>query len=226
MIYIKDPGAIEAESFKIIDGLVPEAEKARFSRLEWEVVRRAIHAAGDPAFYKYMAFSDDAVKKGVEALLSGCRVFVDTNMLLAGVSTGRLERLGVKANCYIKDDRAIDLARQSRTTRSAGAVEMALKGLESGDARYIFAIGNAPTALFRLLEMVEGGSPSPSLIIGTPVGFVGAKESKEALAASGLSYITCAGTRGGSTVAASILNQLAEIALRSKYARQKGDKNK
>ncbi len=216
MTPLMDPGAIEKESFRIIDSQVGARDKARFNRLEWPVVRRAIHTTGDLEFHNLMHFSPGAVECGVKSLLEGKAVLADTQMLLAGITTGRLRALGVDAFSLISMDEVRELAQKMHITRSAASMDLLIDDIGVARDVGIVAIGNAPTALFRLLERVNEGMWRPRLVVGTPVGFVGAKESKEALMASGLPYITCVGTRGGSTVAASIVNQLAVQALMEK----------
>lgn len=218
---MNNPQRIEAESFRIIDASVEETEKMKFSPLEWMVARRAIHTTGDLDFCKLMRFSRGAVQLGVDILKRGCTVYADTRMLMAGISTGRLDELGVEVVCLVSDQETRDLARRRGITRSAASVDRVFEEPDLKHNIKIFAIGNAPTALFRLLHWVDGSPRAEDrvsmetdiLVIGTPVGFVGAKESKDALMASGIPYISCIGTRGGSTVAASILNQLAIEAL-------------
>lgn len=210
-----DPLRIEEESFKIIDGLVGDEARKRFSDLEWEVVRRTIHTTGDPEFYRLMQFSQGVLPLGVGALRGGCMVFADTNMLMAGIGTGRLDRLGVMARCLVAEPHTRDLAETRSITRAAASIDRVFEDPELAGKIRVFAIGNAPTALFRLLHWLKRSDKKTGVVvIGTPVGFVGAAESKDALMASGIPYITCTGTRGGSAVAASILNQLAIIALR------------
>jgi len=130
-------------------------------------------------------------------------------MLLAGISTGRLERLGVKAFCLVDEPEVGREACQRGMTRSAAAIDKAQPFLEEG----VVAIGNAPTALLRLLELVNGAAVKPALIIGLPVGFINAAESKEALTRTDCPYITALGRKGGSAVAASVINALAIMAL-------------
>ncbi len=216
MTPLMDPGEIEKESFRIIDSLLETQEKARFTDLEWQVVRRAIHATGEPEFHQIMRFSEGAVKRGLQALLEGKAVFTDTQMLLSGISTGRLGALGVEAFSLVSSHEAKELATKKGITRSAASIDLLIDEMGAAKDVGVVAIGNAPTALFRLIERINDSSWRPRLVVATPVGFVGASESKEALLESGLPFITCIGTRGGSTVAASILNQLAILALAEK----------
>jgi len=168
-----------------------------------------IHTTGDVDFHKAVKVHPQAVSAGVEALRRGCALGTDTRMLLAGISTGRLHRLGVEPFCLLDDPEvAADAARQE-TTRTAAGLERALPRLAGG----IVAIGNAPTALLRLLELLEAGAPPPALVVGIPVGFVNAAESKEALSRQHCPFITALGPKGGSAVAAAVVNALAIMAL-------------
>ncbi len=211
-----DPAKIEEESFRRIEALLPASIKGQFTHSEWEVTRRIIHTTGDPEFYKLVRFSKGAVDEGVKALLEKKGVYADTRMLLSGISTGRLKELSVSAFCLINDNEVVRRAKESSITRAAASIDSLIDRQKKGMDTGIVAIGNAPTALFYLLDAIKEISWRPSLIIGTPVGFVGAEESKEALMASDIPFITCVGTRGGSTVAASIVNALAIMALRKK----------
>jgi len=200
------PQEIEAESFRRIEALVGELPGPPPL---WFVVRRMIHTTADLSYLDSVRVHPEALAAGVEALRQGRPVATDTRMLLAGISTGRLSRLGVEAWCMLDHpDAAADAARQG-TTRAAAALELALPALAGG----IVAIGNAPTALLRLLELLEQGAAPPALVVGLPVGFVNAAEAKEALTHLHCPYITALGPKGGSPVAASIINALALMAL-------------
>jgi len=206
-----DPKRIESESFRRIEALVPREERERLSFGEWEVIRRVIHTTGDVGFLRLMRFSKGAVEQGVSALLEGLSVLTDTRMLLSGISTGRLDTLGVPAFCFIGDEGTRRLSLERGITRSSAAMEVAIERIKGLG---IVAIGNAPTALFHLLHLVAKKKKDLRLVIGTPVGFVSAIESKETLMASKIPYITCLGTRGGSPVAAAIINALSVMALK------------
>lgn len=200
------PESIEQRSFEIIDGLVP---KHNYSPAEWAIVRRMIHSTGDVEFAMTTRFHSDAVACGLKALKQGCTVITDTQMLLAGISTGRLQKLGVKAICYISEDAVRADAMEKGITRAMAAMDKALPVLNGS----IVAIGNAPTALLRLMEHVDNGLVAPALIIGLPVGFVNCSESKEMLALKPYPFITSLGPKGGSGLAASVVNALAIMAL-------------
>ncbi len=200
------PGEIEVESFRRIDSLVGAHD---FSPEVWPVVRRMIHTTGDLGYLQTVRVHPRAVAAGVEALRRGRPVGTDTRMLLAGISSGRLGRLGVEPFCILDGPEvAADAAREG-TTRAAAGLARALPRLAGG----IVAIGNAPTALLRLLELLAAGAPRPALVVGLPVGFVNAAESKEALSRQDCPFITALGPKGGSAVAAAVVNALAIMAL-------------
>jgi precorrin-8X/cobalt-precorrin-8 methylmutase len=200
------PREIEAESFRRIEaqvgahGFTPEI---------WPVVRRMIHTSGDTGYVETVRLHPRAVTAGIEALRRGCKVGTDTRMLLAGISTGRLGRLGAEPFCILDAPEVAQTAVREGTTRTAAGLELALPKLAGG----IVAIGNAPTALLRLLELLAAGAPAPALVVGLPVGFVNAAESKEALGKQNCPYITALGPKGGSAVAAAVINALAVMAL-------------
>ena len=203
------PEEIEAESFRIID---KEAGDHGWPEAEWQVVRRSIHTSADFEYAGSMVFSDGVVEKAVAAIKSGCGIVTDTNMALSGISKERLAPFGCRAICHVADPDVAESARRTGVTRSIAAMR---KAVVSPDNR-IFVIGNAPTALFELLRLVREGAAQPALIIGLPVGFVGAEESKNALAATdgSIPFITNMGRKGGSNVAAAVVNALAIIAMR------------
>jgi len=200
------PQEIEAESFRRIEAQV---SAHKLPPEVWFVVRRMIHTTGDLDFLKTVQVHPQAINAGVEALRQGCSLATDTRMLLAGISTGRLGRLGVEAACFMDEPAVAEEAGRRGTTRAAVAMERSLPLLEGG----IVAIGNAPTALLRLIELLEGGAPPPALVVGLPVGFVNAAEAKEALTRQACPYITALGPKGGSAVAAAVVNALAIMAL-------------
>jgi precorrin-8X/cobalt-precorrin-8 methylmutase len=200
------PDEIEDESFRIIDGL---ADLGEISPAELAVVRRVIHATGDPGFAELVKWSPGAVEIGAKALAAGTDVVTDVEMARAGVSKVRAGHFGCATHCYIVDEAVRDEARERGVTRSIAAVEKAVRN--HPEAIYVF--GNAPTALFRLMELVDEGAARPPLIIGTVVGFVGAAESKDALMArTAPPWISCKGNKGGSSVAASCVNALFKVA--------------
>jgi precorrin-8X/cobalt-precorrin-8 methylmutase len=197
------PEEIEEESFRIIDF---EAGDHGWPAAEWQIVRRAIHTSADFEYVQSMILSDDVVEKAVAALRSGAGIVADTNMVLSGISKPRISSLGCPVSCHVADQDVAEKAQIEGVTRSIAAMR---KGVANPENR-IFVIGNAPTALFELLRLIETGAARPDLIIGLPVGFVGAEESKNALASGnhGIPFITNIGRKGGSNVAAAVVNAL------------------
>lgn len=201
---ILDPLEIERRSFAIIDA---EAGPHLYNEQQWPIVRRIIHTTADFEFATATCFSAGAVAAGIAALRRGEKVLCDTNMVLAGVNKVRLAGFGSEIACHVADPEIAREARAQGVTRSLLAMR---RGVSEGCG--IFLIGNAPTALFELLDLVRSGQARPSLVVGVPVGFVGAAESKEVLLAADLPYITCRGRKGGSAIAAAILNALMLLA--------------
>ncbi len=200
------PRDIEAESFRRIEAQVGPHHLAPEL---WAVVRRMIHTSADLEYLRTVRCHPEAVAAGVAALRRGAPLGTDTRMLLAGIGTGRLARLGVTPFCLLDEPGVAQEAARQGTTRAAAAVEAGLPRLAGG----IVAIGNAPTALLRLLELLEAGAASPALVVGLPVGFVNAAESKELLSRQSCPFITALGPKGGSAVAAAVINALAIMAL-------------
>ena len=201
------PEDIETESFRIIDC---EAGEHGWHETEWQVVRRAVHTSADFEYIRTMVFSDRAVEHAVAAIRSGAGIVTDTNMALSGISQARLIPFGCTATCHVADSDVGALAQREGITRSVVAMRKSLHNTNN----QIFIIGNAPTALFELLRLIQAGQVHPKLIIGLPVGFVGAEESKNALATTDgtIPFITNMGRKGGSNVAAAVLNALAILA--------------
>lgn len=203
------PDAIEARSFEIIDSEVPEPRP--FAGYQWEIARRLIHTSADFDLLNHLVFHPAAIKAGHAALLAGCTVFTDTEMARSGVPMRRMEPLGCTVQCLLNRKDVIASAKANGTTRAHAAMD-AVQGELGGS---IMAIGNAPTALIRLMEHLEAGGAAPALIVGMPVGFVNAAESKELLVAqTRIPFIVIRGRKGGSPLAAATINALAEIALR------------
>lgn len=201
------PEEIEIESFRIIDA---EAGDHGWPDAEWQIVRRAIHTSADFEYAQSMMFSEGVVEKAVVAFKNGAGIVTDTNMALSGISKPRLAPFGCAVSCHVADPDVAERAKAEGVTRSITAMRKAVANPENR----IFVIGNAPTALFELLRLIETGATKPALIIGLPVGFVGAEESKNALAAGthDIPYITNIGRKGGSNVAAAVVNALAILA--------------
>ena len=201
--YLHDAQEIYRRSFATIRA---EADISRLPTDAQVVAVRMIHGAGDIDLPGALLFHDQLVGTARAALRTGAPIFTDAQMLAAGVTRSRLPA-GNEVCCLLNDPRANELARDWHTTRSAAAVSLWGERLEGA----VVAIGNAPTALFHLLELIHDGGPRPAAIIGMPVGFVGSAESKEALVANpwGIPYAVVRGRRGGSAMAASALNALA-----------------
>jgi precorrin-8X/cobalt-precorrin-8 methylmutase len=200
--YIRDGAEIYRRSFSIIRS---EADLARFDVEEERVAVRIIHACGMVDVVGDIAFAPGAVRAGIAALEAGAPILCDAKMVSNGVTRARLPR-GNEVICTLDDPSVPALAAKMGSTRTAAAMELWRDRL--GGA--VVAIGNAPTALFRLLEMLDDGAPMPACVIGMPVGFVGAAESKEALIADGrVPYLAVRGRKGGSAMTAAAINALA-----------------
>ena len=201
--YLRDGAAIYERSFAIIRS---EADLARFSPEEADVAVRMIHACGLVGLAEHIVFGADLVRAARAALAAGAPLLCDAEMVAHGITRARLPARNAVV-CTLGDPRVAALAQARGTTRSAAALELWAEQL----AGSVVAIGNAPTALFALLEMLRAGAPRPAAILGIPVGFVGAAESKEALQKSslGVPFLTVRGRLGGSAVTAAAVNALA-----------------
>ena len=206
---------IEAESLRIIESEVPEPRA--YAGGEWLVVRRMIHTTADFGLLDLVRFHPLAVEAGKRALAVGCTLVTDTEMARAGIPDRRMDALACTVRCLMRDPEVLALSQAQGTTRARAAVDFAVEQIRPA----IYVIGNAPTALLRLLEHVEAGRAEPALIIGMPVGFVNAAESKALLLAqSRIPYIAIEGRKGGSALAASAVNALAEMVLHAKEPRR------
>jgi precorrin-8X/cobalt-precorrin-8 methylmutase len=205
--YLRDGTAIYQQSFAIIRA---EADLSRFSDAEADVAVRMLHACGMVEIAKNIVFADEVITAAREALDAGAAILCDSEMVSHGVTHTRLPA-GNAVICTLRDPTIPALAEKLGTTRSAAALELWLDRLEGS----VVAIGNAPTSLFRLLEMLDEGAPRPAAILGIPVGFVGAAESKEALIANprGVPFIAVRGRVGGSAMTAAAVNGLARAGL-------------
>ncbi|BFV55977.1 precorrin-8X methylmutase [Kitasatospora sp. CMC57] len=201
--YEKDGAAIYRESFATIRA---EAELAHLPADVSQVVVRMIHACGMTDLVRDVLYSPGVVADARAALRAGAPILCDVSMVASGVTRKRLPADN-QVICTLSDPSVPGLAKELGNTRSAAAMELWLPHLEGA----VVAVGNAPTSLFRLLEMIEAGAPRPAAVIGVPVGFIGAAESKEALAAhpSGLEHLVVRGRRGGSAIAAAAINAIA-----------------
>ena len=195
------PADIEKRSFAII---TEELGGRTFPESVAEVVKRVIHTSADFDYADNLCFSPDAVEQAKAALEAGATIVTDTNMALAGISKPTLAKLGGRAVCLMADEAVAREAKERGVTRATVSMEHAAKL----DGPLIFAIGNAPTALIRLHELIGEGAVSPALVIGVPVGFVNVVESKELFIGGDTPYIIARGRKGGSNVAAAIVNAL------------------
>jgi precorrin-8X/cobalt-precorrin-8 methylmutase len=200
-----EPGAILAESFRIIE---EEIGPHPFSAAEWPVVRRMVHACGDLELARSVCFHQDAVAAGVQAFRRSAPVVTDVSMVAAGISQPLRQRLNVALHCFIADPEVRRRAEEQGLTRSCCALEKAIA--EVGEAVYV--IGNAPTALQALCEAVRLGRVCPPLVIALPVGFVNVAESKEEALALPVPVLAVRGRKGGSALAAAAVNALLQMA--------------
>ncbi len=200
MGYIKVPMAIENKSFQIIE---EEMGPHNFNPQELQVVKRVIHTTADFDYGNIIYISPNAIESAIKVLEKGAKIYTDTNMSLAGINKIALGNLGCEIACYVNDDGVRKEAKERNITRSIVGVEKAVaEGFE------FFVFGNAPTALYTLKELTEQGKADPKFIIGAPVGFVGAAESKEEVEKLSVPMITIRGRKGGSNVSAAIVNAL------------------
>lgn len=194
------PEEIERRSFEIIERELPCALDPELA----PIIKRVIHTTADFDYAHTLCFSETALSAGLAALRARERVVTDTNMAKAGINRAALTKLQTEALCFMADEDVASAAKQRGSTRAAVSIDKAA----SLPGHPIFAIGNAPTALIRLSELVSGGCVSPSLIIGVPVGFVHVVQSKELIMQTDVPYIVARGRKGGSNVAAAIVNAL------------------
>ena len=206
------PDEIDRKSLSMVEASLPGSLK--LSADEKFVVSRIVRAEGDPQISEVVRFSPGALEAGVKALQTGSRILTDVRMVEVGISKALLTRQGVATDCRIDTQEVADRAQQEQTTRSVSAIRELAPLLEGS----VVAIGNAPTALLALLDLVAEGSARPALVIGMPVGFVACAESKDELQRSDLPFITVQGRRGGSSAAAATVNALLILAARSMTA--------
>ena len=197
------PEEIEKRSFEIISEEL-EHRGIYLPREEEMITKRVIHTSADFDYTESLCYSKDAVKIAKSLILNGADIVTDTNMALAGINKKALSAFGGKAHCFMADDSVARLAKERGTTRAAVSMEMASKLTKPA----IFAIGNAPTALIQLYEMIQEGAWKPSFVIGVPVGFVNVEAAKELIMETDVPYIVNRGRKGGSNVAAAICNAL------------------
>ena len=198
---IVKPMEIEKRSFEIITELLGDR---KLDPENEPVIKRVIHTTADFEYADNLVFSPGAVAKGIEALRAGCHIVTDTSMAMSGINKTILGKLGGQVHCFIADPDVAEEAKARGITRSAVSMEKAAKL----DRPCIFAVGNAPTALIALHELMEAGTVKPALIIGVPVGFVNVVESKELILQDDVPFIVARGRKGGSNVAAAICNAM------------------
>lgn len=194
------PADIEARSFEIIRSELPHPVPEELA----PVIIRAIHTSADFEYADSLCFSEGVMDIARKALKNGATIVTDTNMALAGINKGALEKLGCRKICFMADPEVAAAAKENGFTRAAASVDKAA----SINGPLIYAVGNAPTALVRLYEKISSGEMKPDLIIGVPVGFVNVVQAKELIMTAGVPYIVARGRKGGSNVAAAIVNAL------------------
>jgi precorrin-8X/cobalt-precorrin-8 methylmutase len=200
MNYIKNPMEIENKSFEIIGN---EMNPHNFTEEELLIIKRTIHTTGDFDYQNIVHISEGAIESAKALLKKGITIYTDTNMALSGINKMALKKLGCEVKCYVSNEEVAKIAKERGITRSMAGVEKAIdEGVE------FFVFGNAPTAIFKLLELINDGKANPKFVVGAPVGFVGAKESKEELLKYTIPNITIRGRKGGSNVAAAIVNAI------------------
>lgn len=205
--YIRNPQLIETESFKIIQGIIDQEfpDYVFTSPKEEKIIKRVIHTSADFDYLKNLVFSNDVIFELEKFFLGGNgTIFTDTTMALSGINKRLLDKLGIRYECYIADPEVAEQAKTKGMTRSMAGIERA--ATIAGPK--LFVIGNAPTAIFKLLELYKLGELDAIAVIGAPVGFVGAAESKEALFESDIPAVVARGRKGGSNVAAAIINAM------------------
>jgi len=199
-MYIKNPREIENKSMDIIDQVMGDTN---FTPEELVIAKRMIHTTGDFDYRRIIDFRHDFIRVAHESIKEGSKIFTDTKMAYMGINKPALAKANCELRCFIDDERVFKMSKELGTTRSACAVDLAVaEGIDC------FVIGNAPTALFRILELVKENKLEPKFVVGVPVGFVGAAESKEYLREFNIPSISTIGNKGGSNVAASIINAL------------------
>nr|WP_294465235.1 precorrin-8X methylmutase [uncultured Sellimonas sp.] len=201
------PGEIERRSFEII---TEELGERTFPKEQEDIIKRVIHTTADFEYADTMTFSKDAVSSALSALKDRGRTMIvtDTNMTRSGIHRASLEKLGIEAVCYMADPDVAREAKEQGMTRAAVSMNKAARTAEETGKRVIFSVGNAPTALIAIEELIREGRVHPALVIGVPVGFVNVVQAKERIMTADVPYIVAKGRKGGSTVAAAILNAL------------------
>lgn len=206
--YVKDPLEIERKSFEIISA---EMGEKNGSGLKMDMIKRVIHTTADLDYGDLLHFKEGVETRILEAFMAGCTIISDTNMIRVGISRKMADQLGIELKCFVDSEEAYKEAKEKGITRSMAAIDMAARL----PGKKLFVIGNAPTALYRILELVEKGVLSPEAVIGVPVGFVGAAESKEALWTADIPAVITKGRKGGSTIGVALVNAVLKEAVRN-----------
>ncbi|MDY8022524.1 precorrin-8X methylmutase [Paenibacillus polymyxa] len=201
------PQEIEGKSFEMI---TEELGEHPFTAEQYPVVQRVIHASADFELGRSMVFHPKAIEAGIAAIRAGQQVVADVQMIQAGLSKDRIRQFGGDVHVYISDPDVMEEAKRLNTTRAIISMRKAIQASEGG----IYAIGNAPTALLELIRLVKEGAAKPGLVIGMPVGFVSAAESKDELRKLDIPFITNIGRKGGSTIVVAALNAISLMAVR------------
>ncbi len=199
-MYQKDPLKIESSSMEIIEN---NLKQHNYSPAELAVVKRMIHTSGDFDYQDIISIKPGAIESGIEAIRSGCQIVTDTKMALAGINKKAIEKMNCRIENYVDHEEVWKISKEQGITRSMAAVDFA----GTKDVA-IFVIGNAPTALFRVGELIKESRITPKLVIGVPVGFVGAVESKEFIREIDIPSISTIGRKGGSNIAAAVMNAI------------------
>lgn len=198
------PSEIEKRSMEIIESEL--GDMSAFSEHEKLIVKRCVHTTADFDYKKNLRFSENAAEKGIAALRGGAVIVTDTQMALSGISKPACKSLGCELYCFMSDADVAEEAKEQGVTRAVVSVDKAVRMF--ADRKLIFAVGNAPTALMRIYEHITGNGLSPALVIGAPVGFVNVVEAKKLIMSADVPYIVADGRKGGSTVAAAIVNAM------------------
>ncbi len=202
-MYVKNPESIESKSFAIIEEEMGE-KALKFSVEELPIVKRVIHTTADFEYADQIRFHPDAIRIIREALIDGVEIYADTSMIASGINRKKLKAVSSSVHNFVHDSDVAIRAKEAGITRSMAGIEKAMKQ----EAIQLYAIGNAPTAIYRLQELIETTGKKPLAIVGAPIGFVGAAESKEVLMQMDIPYITIEGRKGGSPVVAAIFNAI------------------
>lgn len=211
MDFIKQPMEIENRSMEII---APHLEGLNLDEAQTKVYSRIIHAAGDVEYAPIIRIHPDAISAAQKAIKSGCNIYTDVEMVRTGINKRKLASFGGEVFCLVADPEVAAVAKEQGITRSMAAMRAFGKKLDGA----IVAIGNAPTALFEVLRMIEEEGIRPAAVVGIPVGFVGAADSKEELAKNTkVPFITVAGTKGGSPIAAASINAIMYLIDNSRF---------